>query len=60
MLFFIPQIIKSLGNSSNMNLGWLTMIPYVCGGIAMVPRSPGCGLGASGRARRDPRRQREV
>jgi hypothetical protein len=24
------------------------------------PRSPGCGLGASGRARRDPRRQREV
>ena len=36
MLFFIPQIIKSLGNSSNMNVGWLTMIPYVCGGIAMV------------------------
>ena len=36
MLFFIPQIIKSLGNSSNMDVGWLTMIPYVCGGIAMV------------------------
>ena len=36
MLFFIPQIIKSLGNSSNMNVGWLTMIPYICGGIAMV------------------------
>jgi ACS family tartrate transporter-like MFS transporter len=35
MLFFIPQIIKSLGNSSNMNVGWLTMIPYVCGGVAM-------------------------
>ena len=36
MLFFIPQIIKSLGNSSNMNVGWLTMIPYICGGIGMV------------------------
>ena len=36
MLFFIPQIIKSLGNSSNMQVGWLTMIPYICGGIAMV------------------------
>src|SRR6201990_2105537 len=36
MLFFIPQIIKSLGNSSNMDVGWLTMIPYICGGIAMV------------------------
>src|SRR6201993_444673 len=33
MLFFIPQIIKSLGNSSNMNVGWLTMIPYICGGV---------------------------
>src|SRR6202451_103509 len=29
MLFFIPQIIKSLGHSSNMTVGWLTMIPYV-------------------------------
>ena len=36
MLFFIPQIIKSLGNYSNMTVGWLTMIPYICGGIAMV------------------------
>ena len=36
MLFFIPQIIKSLGNSSNMNVGWLTLIPYICGGMAMV------------------------
>src|SRR5262249_4649340 len=25
MLFFIPQIIKSLGNYSNMTVGWLTM-----------------------------------
>jgi ACS family tartrate transporter-like MFS transporter len=36
MLYFIPQIIKSLGNFSNMQVGWLTMIPYICGGIGMV------------------------
>src|ERR1700686_4579521 len=36
MLIFVPQIIKSLGNYSNMTVGWLTMIPYICGGIAMV------------------------
>ena len=36
MLIFIPQIIKSVGHSSNMVVGWLTMIPYICGGIAMV------------------------
>jgi ACS family tartrate transporter-like MFS transporter len=36
MLFFIPQIIKSLGNLTNMQVGWLTMIPYICGGIALV------------------------
>ena len=36
MLFFIPQIIKSLGTISNMTVGWLTMIPYICGGIALV------------------------
>src|SRR6201995_3291868 len=36
MLLFIPQVIKSLGNFSNMTVGWLTMIPYICGGIAMV------------------------
>jgi ACS family tartrate transporter-like MFS transporter len=36
MLIFIPQIIKSLGASSNMMVGWLTMIPYICGAIAMV------------------------
>jgi MFS transporter, ACS family, tartrate transporter len=36
MLYFIPQMIKSLGNYSNMTVGWLTMIPYTCGGIAMV------------------------
>ena len=36
MLIFIPQIIKSLGTFSNMTVGWLTMIPYICGGIAMI------------------------
>ena len=36
MLIFIPQIIKSLGQFGNMTVGWLTMVPYVCGGIALV------------------------
>jgi MFS transporter, ACS family, tartrate transporter len=36
MLIFIPQIIKSLGGYSNMTVGWLTMIPYICGAVAMV------------------------
>ena len=36
LLFFMPQIIKSLGNFSNKTVGWLTMIPYICGGISMV------------------------
>src|SRR5205814_4403946 len=31
MLIFIPQIIKSFGELSNMTVGWLTMIPYICG-----------------------------
>ncbi len=36
MLFFIPQMIKSLGVTNNMMVGWLTMIPYICGGIGLV------------------------
>jgi ACS family tartrate transporter-like MFS transporter len=36
MLIFIPQIIKSIGIASNMTVGWLTMIPYICGGISLV------------------------
>ncbi len=36
MLIFVPQMIKSLGNYSNMTVGWLTMIPYISGAIAMV------------------------
>ncbi len=36
MLIFIPQIIKSLGATSNMTVGWLTMISYVCATVALV------------------------
>jgi ACS family tartrate transporter-like MFS transporter len=36
VLIFVPQIIKSIGNSGNMAVGWLTMIPYVCGAISLV------------------------
>jgi ACS family tartrate transporter-like MFS transporter len=35
MLLFLPQIVKQLG-FSNMNIGWLTMIPYICGAVSMV------------------------
>ena len=36
VLFFVPQIIKGLGVTSNMTVGWLTMIPYISGGIGLV------------------------
>ena len=36
MLIFTPQIIKSMGQFTNMEVGWLTMIPYVAGTIAML------------------------
>src|SRR5689334_442460 len=36
MLFFIPQIIKSIGVTSNMAVGWLTMVPYICGGVGLI------------------------
>ena len=35
MAMFIPQIIKQLG-FSNMNVGWLTMIPYLIGAASMI------------------------
>jgi ACS family tartrate transporter-like MFS transporter len=35
MLLFLPQVIKELG-VSYMQVGWLTMIPYICGAISMV------------------------
>lgn len=36
MLIFAPQIIKSLGATSNMAVGWLTMIPYLCAAVSLV------------------------
>ncbi|HEY4040267.1 MAG TPA: MFS transporter [Rhodopila sp.] len=36
MLMFIPQIIKSLGVTSNMTVGWLTMVPYLCAAVSLV------------------------
>lgn len=36
IVFFVPQIIKEIGVGSNMTVGWLTMIPYICGGISLV------------------------
>jgi len=36
MLIFVPQIVKSLGHESNMTVGWLTMVPYICGAVGMV------------------------
>jgi len=35
MLIFLPQIIKQLG-FTNMQVGWITMIPYLCGCVSMV------------------------
>jgi ACS family tartrate transporter-like MFS transporter len=35
MLLFVPQIIKELG-VSNMQVGWVTMIPYIAGAISML------------------------
>lgn len=36
ILFFVPQIIKSIGVTNNMTVGWLTMIPYISGGVGLV------------------------
>ncbi len=36
VLIFVPQIIKSIGNSGNMAVGWLTMIPYIFGAISLI------------------------
>jgi MFS transporter, ACS family, tartrate transporter len=40
MLFFIPQIIKSIGVTSNMAGGWLTMVPYSCGALVSSSGAP--------------------
>jgi MFS transporter, ACS family, tartrate transporter len=36
ILFFVPQMIKSIGVTSNMTVGWLTMIPYGAGLLGLV------------------------
>jgi MFS transporter, ACS family, tartrate transporter len=36
IVFFVPQIIKEIGVTSNMTVGWLTMIPYATGAIGLV------------------------
>src|SRR6202044_3456307 len=35
MLLFLPQIVKQLG-VTNMQVGWASMIPYLCGAASMV------------------------
>jgi ACS family tartrate transporter-like MFS transporter len=35
MLLFLPQIVKQLG-LTNMQVGWASMIPYLCGALSMV------------------------
>ncbi len=35
MLLFLPQIVKQLG-LSNMQVGWVSMIPYICGAVALL------------------------
>jgi ACS family tartrate transporter-like MFS transporter len=35
MLLFLPQIVKQLG-LSNMEVGWVSMIPYLFGAVAML------------------------
>ena len=36
ILFFVPQMIKSIGVTNNMTVGWLTMIPYFFGFLGLV------------------------
>ena len=35
LLIFLPQIVKQLG-FTNMQVGWATMVPYLCGAISMA------------------------
>jgi MFS transporter, ACS family, tartrate transporter len=35
MLLFLPQIVKQLGLTT-MQVGWVSMIPYICGAISML------------------------
>jgi ACS family tartrate transporter-like MFS transporter len=35
LLLFLPQMVKQLG-VTNMQVGWVSMIPYICGAISML------------------------
>ena len=35
LLIFLPQIVKQLG-FTNMQVGWATMVPYLCGAVSMA------------------------
>jgi ACS family tartrate transporter-like MFS transporter len=35
MLLFLPQMVKQLG-LTNMQVGWVSMIPYICGAIGLL------------------------
>jgi len=35
MLLFLPQMVKQLGLTT-MQVGWVTMIPYICGAVGML------------------------
>jgi ACS family tartrate transporter-like MFS transporter len=35
-VFWLPQVIKSFGALSNLEVGWLSAVPYAFGGIGMV------------------------
>jgi len=35
LLLFLPQIVKQMG-LTNMQVGWVSMVPYICGSISMV------------------------
>jgi MFS transporter, ACS family, tartrate transporter len=36
ILFFVPQMIKDIGVTNNMTVGWLTMIPYASGAVGLI------------------------
>jgi len=35
LLIFLPQIVKQIG-LTNMQVGWASMVPYICGSVSMV------------------------
>lgn len=36
IVFWLPQIIKGFGGLSDLQVGWLSTLPYACGGVAML------------------------